>query len=402
MIVHADRRRRSVIRAPEHRALARAPSDQEPSTVTTDEWTHLASLGWDAGWAAAFTAAADTSGLRAGERMLPGRVVAEHRERYSVAGEDGDIPAVLAGRVRHAASAREDLPAVGDWVGVSRAGDDGAAVVRFVVPRRSAFVRKTAGITTEAQVVAANVDIALIATALPGDLSTRRLERYLTLAWESGAMPIVLLTKSDLSDNLDVAIAQAALAAPGAEVIAMSAVTGDGIDALAARLHPASTAVLIGSSGVGKSTLVNRLIGGERQRTAAVTALGKGRHTTTRRELVRLDNGALLIDTPGMRELQLWTADDGLGSAFPDLEEYAAGCRFRDCAHDEEPGCAVRAAVEAGNLGAERLEHWHRLRRELAYLARKQDARASAEQRNRVKSIMRGARQWIRKKYGDA
>lgn len=368
--------------------------------MTTDEWTHLASLGWDARWAAAFTAA-NTSGVRGAERMLPGRVVAEHRERYSVAVNDGDTAAVLAGRARHVASAREDLPAVGDWVGVSRTAGDGTAVVRFVVPRRSAFVRKSAGVTTEAQVVAANVDIALIATALPGDLSTRRLERYLTLAWESGAIPIVLLTKSDLSDDLDVATAQAALAAPGADVIAISAVTGDGIDALAARLTPGSTAVLIGSSGVGKSTLVNRLIGGDRQRTAAVTALGKGRHTTTHRELVRLENGALLIDTPGMRELQLWTADDGLDSTFTELEAYAANCRFRDCVHDEEPGCAVRAAVEAGELGAERLQHWQRLRRELAYLARKQDARASAEQRNRVKSIMRGARQWIRKKYGD-
>ena len=369
--------------------------------MTTDEWAPLASLGWDARWAASFAAAFEVSGIRAGNEIEPARVVAEHRERYTVATTDGEVSAALAGRARHVAGGREDLPAVGDWVGLSRAGD-GTAVVRFVVPRRSAFVRKAAGSVTDAQVVAANVDVALIATALPGDLSTRRLERYLTLAWESGATPIVLLTKSDLSDSVDVALAEAALAAPGVEVIAVSAVTGDGIDVLGAHLQPGHTAVLIGSSGVGKSTLVNRLVGAEHQRIAAVTAIGKGRHTTTHRELVRLANGALLIDTPGMRELQLWTADDGLDSTFADFEEHAANCRFRDCAHDEEPGCAVREAVEGGKLSAARLEHWHALRRELAWLARKQDARAMAEERNRVKSIMRGARQWIRKKYGDS
>lgn len=369
--------------------------------MTTDEWAPLASLGWDARWAASFAAAIEVSGIRAKDGIEPARVVAEHRERYTVAASDGEVSAVLAGRARHVASGREDLPAVGDWVGVSRAGD-GTAVVRFVVPRHSAFVRKTAGSVTAAQVVAANVDVALIATALPSDLSTRRLERYLTLAWESGATPIVLLTKSDLSDSVDAALAQAALAAPGAEVIAVSAVTGDGIDVLAAHLRPGHTAVLIGSSGVGKSTLVNRLLGAEHQRTAAVTIIGRGRHTTTHRELVRLANGALLIDTPGMRELQLWTADDGLDSTFADVEEYAASCRFRDCVHDEEPGCAVREAVEAGTLSTARLEHWHHLRRELAYLTRKQDARATAEERNRVKSLTRGARQWIRDKYRGA
>ena len=372
--------------------------------MTTDEWAPLASLGWDARWAASFDAAIEVAGIRVKngkDDIEPARVIAEHRERYTVAVSDGEVSAVLAGRARHAADGREDLPAVGDWVGVSRAGD-GAAVVRFVVERHSAFLRKTAGSVTEAQVVAANVDVALIATALPGDLSTRRLERYLTLAWESGAMPIVLLTKSDLSDSVDDALTRASLAAPGAEVIAVSAVTGNGIDVLADHLQPARTAVLIGSSGVGKSTLVNRLLGTEYLRTAAVTTIGKGRHTTTHRELVRLANGALLIDTPGMRELQLWSSDDGLDSTFADFEEYAASCRFRDCVHDEEPGCAVREAVAAGKLSPERLEHWHHLRRELAWLARKQDARAMAEERDRVKSIVRGARHWIRKKYGDA
>ena len=370
--------------------------------MTTDDTTHLASLGWDAGWAAAFHAAAEVLGNRSSNITVPGRVVAEHRERYAVSTAGGDVSAVLAGRLRHDLSGGEDLPAVGDWVGISRESGDGMAVVRFVVPRRSAFVRKSAGTVTEAQVVAANVDVALIATALPGDLSSRRLERYLTLAWESGATPVVVLTKSDLSSDVRGALSQAGLAAPGVEVTAVSAVSGDGIDSLSRWLEPGGTAVLLGSSGVGKSTLVNRLVGTAQQRTATVASTGKGRHTTTHRELVRLASGAFLIDTPGMRELQLWSADDGLGSTFADLEAYAAKCRFRDCVHNMEPGCAVRDAVASGELASERLEHWHRLRRELAFLARKQDERANAEQRTRIRSLTRGLRAHLRRKYGDA
>ena len=370
--------------------------------MTTDETTRLASLGWDAGWAAAFRAAGQALGNRPEDSTVAARVVAEHRERYTVSVGDSDVSAVLAGRARHGAGARQDLPAVGDWVGISRETGDGTAVVRFVVPRRSAFMRKSAGIVTEAQVVAANVDVALIVTALPGDLSSRRLERYLTLAWESGATPAIVLTKSDLSDDVSGALSQAALAAPGVEVIAVSAMSGDGMNLLAARLEPGRTAVLLGSSGVGKSTLVNHLLGTAQQRTADVASTGKGRHTTTHRELVRLANGALLIDTPGMRELQLWSADDGLGSTFADVEAYAARCRFRDCVHDREPGCAVREAVASGELAGERLEHWHQLRRELAFLERKQDQRADAEQRHRVRSVMRGLRAHLRRKYGDA
>jgi ribosome biogenesis GTPase len=368
--------------------------------VTHPDLPHLASLGWDATWAAAFRAAAEASSRRGADAVLPARVVAEHRERYTISVEDGDASAVLAGRTRHLATAREELPAVGDWVGVARNEGEGTAIIRFVVPRRGAFVRKTAGDTTAAQVVAANVDVALVATALPGDLSTRRLERYLTLAWESGATPVVVLTKRDLTQDIDAAIAEAVLSAPGVDVVAVSAVTGDGVDRLAARLVPRRTAVLLGSSGAGKSTLVNRLLGEERQRTAAVRDDGKGRHTTTHRELVSLANGALLIDTPGMRELQLWNADDGLDSAFADLAEFAEQCRFRDCVHESEPGCAVREAVDAGGLPRERLEHWLALRRELAYLARKQDELASAEQRAKIKSLTRGLRSRLRDKYG--
>jgi len=370
--------------------------------VTHQDAPRLASLGWDAGWTAAFAAAMEameSSRTRGADAISPARVVAEHRERYIVALEDSDAWAVLAGRARHLAGGRDELPAVGDWVGAVRSAGDGTAVIRCVVPRRGAFARKAAGDATAVQIVAANVDIALIATALPGDLSTRRLERYLTLAWESGATPVVVLTKRDLALDIDAALAEAALAAPGADVVAVSAVTGAGVDELAHRLLPGRTAVLLGSSGVGKSTLVNRLLGAERQRTSAVRDDGKGRHTTTHRELVRLASGALLIDTPGMRELQLWNADDGLESAFADVGEAAERCRFRDCAHDTEPGCAVRAAVGSGLIARERFEHWQQLRRELAHLARKQDELAAAEQRSRVKSLTRGLRARLRDKY---
>ncbi|HEX6041265.1 ribosome small subunit-dependent GTPase A [Longimicrobium sp.] len=322
---------------------------------------------------------------------MPARVVAEHRGRYVVDDGAGERPATLAGRLRHHVRAREDLPATGDWVALD-AGADGAASIHAVLPRRGAFLRKAAGEATEAQVLAANVDVALIATALPADLSERRIERYLALAWESGAVPVVLLTKADLAMDADAAARAVRAVAPGVDVAAVSSVTGDGLDALGRWLRPGRTAVLLGSSGVGKSTLANRLMGGEVLRTGAVREDGKGRHTTTHRQLLTLASGALLIDTPGMRELQLWSADTGLDAAFADVEALAAGCRFADCGHDAEPGCAVRAAAERGALDPARLASWQRLRRELAWLATRQDEAAAAQEKARVRSIHRAQR----------
>jgi ribosome biogenesis GTPase len=354
----------------------------------------LAALGWDSAFTAAFAPYAT-------EGLAPARVLAEHRDRFVVAGHHGpDTSAVLAGRLRHEARSRADLPAVGDWVAVSRpSGSGDMTSIHAVLPRRTAFVRKVAGDETAAQVVAANVDVALVVTALPHDLNLRRLERYLALAWESGAIPAVVLTKADLDDDVAGSVAAAQGIAPGVDVIALSSVTGDGFDALELLLQPGFTAALLGPSGAGKSTLINHLLGADQLRTGGVREDGKGRHTTTHRELVRLGSGALLIDTPGMRELQLWDADAGIGAAFSDIYELATQCRFRDCRHESEPGCAVLEGVLAGRLAADRLDNWRQLQRELAFLARRQDRLAAAEDRAKVRAIHRSARKWIRDKY---
>lgn len=351
----------------------------------------LVSFGWDERFAH------DFDSLRA-PGTVPARVIAEHRDRYVVRTAHGERAGVLAGRLRHQARAREDLPATGDWVAVDEG--DGTEAIHAVLPRRGLFRRKAAGETTEAQVLAANVDVALVAAALPGDVNARRIERYLALAWESGAVPVVLLTKTDLVDDVDAAVRGVRAVAPGVDVAAVSAVTGAGVDALARWLRPGRTAVLLGSSGAGKSTLTNLLLGADAQRTGAVREDGKGRHTTTHRQLVQLRNGALLIDTPGMRELQLWSSDAGLESAFADVEALAARCRFGDCAHDSEPGCAVRAAAESGALDPARLESWRRLRRELAWLEIRQDEAAAAQEKARVRAIHREQRVHHRRKYG--
>ena len=369
---------------------------------TTEISPALVALGWDDAWARAFR----EHPMRAD--AVPARVVAQHRDRYVVDDGDGARSAVPAGRLRHEATSLDDLPAVGDWVAVSRAAESGAVdaepegvgVVHAVLPRRTAFRRKTAGITTDVQVVAANVDLALLLTALPHDFNPRRLERYLTLAWESGAMPVVVLTKADLASDLAGALAEARAIAPGVDVVALSSTEGTGLDALQRILQPGRTAVLLGSSGVGKSTLANLLLGRERLKTNAVGDDGKGRHTTTHRELFRLEGGALLVDTPGMRELQLWSADSGLATTFEDVESLARDCRFADCSHASEPGCAGIAAVTEGTLDAERLESWRALQRELAWLARRQDERLAAEATAHAKSMQRALRAHLKDKRG--
>jgi ribosome biogenesis GTPase len=349
----------------------------------------LTELGWS-------LARAREAGAALANGLTPARVLEHHRDRYVIGGADGDVSAVPLGRSRRDGVPPLERPAVGDWVAV-RKSSAVLSVIHAVLPRTSAFVRQSAGERSSAQVVAANVELALIATTVIGDLNPRRLERYATLAWESGAMPIVLLTKCDLATPEEIALARTVVgaAAPGVQIVAISAQSGEGVDDLQRVLTPGSSAVIIGSSGVGKSTLVNLLLGELRLSTQQVRDDGRGRHTTTHRELVRLETGALLIDTPGMRELQLWSDGTGISAAFADVESLAQECRFRDCAHDVEPGCAVRAAVESGALDRARLTSYHTLQREVAWLASRTDVLAAAEAKRRVKVIHRSQYEFL-------
>ena len=345
----------------------------------------LTALGWDDTRAEQFEPHA-----RAG--LLPGRVSVQHRGAYDVLAEVGELRCDVAGRL-YDGSSPADLPAVGDWVAIAARPDEQGGTIQAVLPRRTKFSRKTAWQAAEEQVLAANVDVVLIVTSVNEDLNLRRLERYLTLAWESGAKPVFVLTKADLADDVDAAVHEVESIAFGVPVVPLSNVTGDGLDVLRSHLGPGVTAALLGSSGVGKSTLVNTLLGEELLETREIRDDGKGRHTTTRRELVQLPGGALVIDTPGMREIQLWVADDGLEEAFEDVTELFGRCRFSDCGHESEPGCAVKAALADGTLAPERWESYLKLQREIAHLERRLDKRAAAEEKKRWKSLSVFARE---------
>jgi ribosome biogenesis GTPase / thiamine phosphate phosphatase len=342
----------------------------------------LEELGWDADWSSAFEQLGD-------DNLFPARVVAHHRGAYVVWSSDGELRARAAGRLYYRHEVGAPLPAVGDWVAIARE-DAGAATITAILPRRGAFVRKHAGRDSTDQVLAANVDVALLLGGLDDDFSLRRLERYVATAWESGAEPVVVLTKTDVCDDVAAAVLSAESVAIGVPVYPVSNVTAEGLDALAARLEPGRTAVLLGSSGVGKSSLLNSFAGTELMATRALAADGTGRHTTTHRELVRLPGGALVIDTPGLRELQFWEGD--LSAAFEDIEALAAECRFRDCAHAHEPGCAVQAAVDDGRLELDRLRSWRKLQRELEAIAARSDRRLHLARKKRWKEIAQVAR----------
>jgi ribosome biogenesis GTPase / thiamine phosphate phosphatase len=273
----------------------------------------------------------------------------------------GEQSVRLAGRMlREVRAGRAARPVVGDWVEVSSDG-----IVVTLRPRRTRLARKAAGLRDVEQVIVANVDVAFVATAIDGDVNERRLERYLALVHEGGVVPIVLLTKADVPADLEAETARVRSVAADVEILVVSARTGQGLDELARRIAPGSVAVLLGSSGVGKSTLVNSLLGEAQQRIGALRDDGKGRHTTTRRELFVLPNGGLLFDTPGMRELGLIDAGGGVEEAFADVAELAARCHFRDCSHGSEPGCAVREALERGEIDPVRLESWRKLTGEI-------------------------------------
>ena len=320
--------------------------------------------------------------------MIRARITAEHRGSFRALTDDGELDALITGRMSYEAAGREELPTVGDWVRLERI-DDRQGVIREIEPRRSAFVRKVAGFESEAQVVAANVDTVFVVEALDPGPNVRRIERYLTVAWESGAVPVVVLTKSDIAEDVADSLAAIQSRTPGVEVHAVSAVTGEGVDALIALLGNEGTAATLGPSGAGKSSLINAMAGSEVMATNAVRWDGKGRHTTTHRQLIFLPTGGAIIDTPGMRELQLWDGDEGIEQSFSDIAEYAAQCKFNDCAHASEPGCAVRAALESGDLSHDRFESYNKQLRELAAIARKKDKKLANAEAKKWKQITR-------------
>jgi ribosome biogenesis GTPase len=336
------------------------------------------------------------------KNAVPARIVAQQRKFWRVAGDFSECWAEAGGKLRLAADEGADWPAVGDWVVVELYGTGSTAVIQLVLPRRSQFVRKSPGKRMEEQVIAANVDTALLVSALDGDFNPRRVERYLAQCWESGARPVIVLNKADACEEAREKAAEMERVAIGTGVCVVSARTGQGFGELQEFLRPGETLVLLGSSGVGKSTIANRLLGQTVQEAQPVRESdNRGRHTTTVRELFVLPGGALLMDTPGLREMQLWDAEHGVAQAFADVDSLAAQCRFGDCRHEAEPGCAVLAALSAGTLDAARVENRRKILREQEFLRRKMDPEARQEQKEQWKQIHRAARQKYQQRQKD-
>lgn len=354
--------------------------------------TDLTTFGWDEFFEANFK-------TYAGSGYTSGRVALEHKNFFRVYTQYGEVLAEISGKLRHETVNRRDLPAVGDWVVIRSRPEGGRVMIHAVLPRKTSFMRKSAGSRTEEQIVGANIDTVFLVTSLNQDFNVRRIERYLIIAWESGASPIIILSKSDLCDRVADRINEVQAVARGMPIHTISVVTGRGLDDIAQYFKRGQTVALLGSSGVGKSTLINHLTGVEHLKVQTVREHDdRGRHTTTHRELILLPAGGLVLDTPGMRELQLWDGDESLQLVFEDIEAIAGKCFFSDCRHQDEPRCAVREALGAGTIDTGRYESYEKLQKELKYLARRRDKLSEIIDKKKWKKLSRLASERARLK----
>lgn len=353
--------------------------------------TDLTSFGWDEFFEVNFSPYARNG-------FTCGRVALEHKNLFRVYTKYGEVLAEISGKLRHEAVNRSDLPAVGDWVVIRSRPERGRVIIHAVLPRRTSFARKIAGSRTEEQVVGANIDTVFLLTSLNQDFSLRRIERYLVIAWESGANPIIILSKSDLCDRVAERITEVRAVAGGVPIHAVSVVTGCGLEDIAQYFKRGQTVAMLGSSGVGKSTLINHLAGVDLKVQTVREHDDRGRHTTTHRELVLLSAGGLVLDTPGMRELQLWEGNESLQLVFNDIEALAAQCFFSDCRHQHEPRCAVRDALAAGTIDAGRYQSYEKLQKEFQYLARRRDKLSEIVEKKKWKKLSRIATERARLK----
>src|SRR4030043_486414 len=344
---------------------------------------YLEDLGWDTFFQKNFQT------LKISD-SVPARVISESKGSFQVFSQYGELTAKISGKMRYRAGAEKQYPAVGDWVVIKPLINEQKGIIHAVLPRKSKFSRKVAGERTEEQIVSANVDTVFIVSGLDGgrNFNLRRIERYLTLAWSSGATPVIVLNKVDLCPDVNIYIRSVKDIAPGISVHPVSAKERIGLDALRDYLTKGKTAAFLGSSGVGKSALINSLLGIEKQGVGEVREDDRmGRHTTTKRELILLPGGSIVIDTPGMREIQMWAEEKDLQGAFHDIETLAKGCRFSDCSHNVESGCAVRATIDRGDLDPARLESYRKLQNELIYLASREEGSTRLYEKMKYKKI---------------